>query len=372
VRTHGAGASAESGDPPPLLGRAVRWHAAGDLRLEKVEVPSPRNGEVLLAVAFCGVCGSDLHEISDGPHAIPVGAPHPLSGAVAPITLGHEFSGTVVASGTGVTALPPGTLVAVEPNYRCRACTACREGRYEVCAGFGFAGLMGDGGMADYALVPEYMVRPLPEGFDLAAAAVLEPAAVALHGIRRSTFAPGQAVLVVGLGPVGLLVCALLREKGAATMIGVDPTPSRRALAARLGADVVLSPREDVVDAVETVTGGDGVHVAFEVVGAQQTFDTALAGLRAGGELVLLGLVDEILIPAFRMVNAEQSLTTSVGYRDCHDELMDLCAAGRLDLAALVTDVVELDDGPDVLRRMATNPGDSIKTLVRCTGGNGS
>jgi (R,R)-butanediol dehydrogenase/meso-butanediol dehydrogenase/diacetyl reductase len=231
---------------------------------------------------------------------------------------------------------------------------------------------MGDGGMAEYALVPEYMVKPLPEGFDLAAAALLEPAAVALHGIRRSTFAPGQAVLVVGLGPVGLLVCALLREKGAALVIGVDPRPSRRALAARLGADIVLSPRDDAVGAVREVTGGDGVHVSFEVVGAQQTFEAALAGLRTGGELVLLGLVDELLIPAFGMVNAEQSLTTSVGYRDCHDELIALCAAGRLDLAALVTDVVELDDGPDALRRMGTNPGDSIKTLVRCSGGSGS
>jgi (R,R)-butanediol dehydrogenase / meso-butanediol dehydrogenase / diacetyl reductase len=363
------GAPARSGASGPLQASAVRWHAAGDLRLEKVEVPVPGPGHVLLAVAFCGVCGSDLHEIVDGPHAIPVDVPHPMSGAVAPITLGHEFSGTVVASGTGVTDLPPGTLVAVEPNYRCGACTACREGRYEVCAGFGFAGLMGDGGMAEYALVPEYMVKPLPEGFDLAAAAVLEPAAVALHGIRRSTFAPRQAVLVVGLGPVGLLVCALLREKGAAMVIGVDPRPARRALAARLGADVLLSPRDDVAGAVREATEGDGVHVAFEVVGAQQTFDAALAGLRTGGELVLLGLVDELMIPAFRMVNAEQTLTTSVGYRDCHDELIAMCQSGRMDLAALVTDVVELADGADALRRMATTAGDGIKTLIRCSGG---
>lgn len=367
-----AAAPSPPGAPPPLVGKAVRWHAAGDLRVEEVEVPTPGPGEVLLSVAFCGVCGSDLHEIADGPHAIPVGVPHPLSGAVAPITLGHEFSGTVVGTGADVSDLPAGTPVAVEPNYRCGTCTACCEGRYEVCAGFGFAGLMGDGGMAEYALVPRYMVKPLPRGFDLAAAAVLEPAAVALHGIRRSSFGRGQSVLVVGLGPVGLLVCALVREKGAAMVLGVDPRPSRRALATRLGADLALSPGDDIVGQVRDATGGDGVHVAFEAAGAQQAFDAALSGLRTGGELVLLGLVDELLVPAFRMVDAEQSLTTSVGYRDCHDELIAMCVAGRLDLSALVTDVVELADGPSALEWMAMNPGDGIKTLVRCTAGGGS
>jgi (R,R)-butanediol dehydrogenase/meso-butanediol dehydrogenase/diacetyl reductase len=345
----------------------VRWHGAGDLQVETVQLPPPGPGEVLVEVAYCGVCGSDLHEIADGPHAIPVTAPHPLSGAVAPLTLGHEFSGTVAATGPGVVGPTVGDRVAVEPNYRCGRCTACREGRYEVCAGFGFAGLMGNGGMAEAALVPAYMVRPLPDGFDLAAAAVLEPAAVALHGIRRSTFFTGATALVVGLGPVGLLVCALLREKGAGLVVGVDPVPARRDLAVRLGADVVLAPGEDVPAEVRRLTGDDGVHVAFEVVGAQATLDTGLAALRTGGELLLLGLADELRIPAFAMVNAEQRLTTSVGYRDCHDELVALAATGRLDLAALVSDVVALDDAPAALTRTARGGGSGVKILVRCS-----
>ncbi|MGY1604209.1 alcohol dehydrogenase catalytic domain-containing protein [Geodermatophilus sp. SYSU D00815] len=360
------GAGAPAGAPVPRRARAVRWHGPRDLRLEDVAVRAPGPGEVLVAVAYCGVCGSDLHEIADGPHAIPVGRPHPLSGAVAPLTLGHEFSGTVVAVGAGVTGLEPGRPVAVEPNYRCGACTACREGRYEVCAGFGFAGLMGDGGMAEHAVVPAYMVRPLPEGTDLAAAAVLEPAAVALHGIRRSTFAAGQTALVVGLGPVGLLVCALLREAGAAGVIGVDPVAARRELARASGVDRALSPDDDVRAAVDALTGGDGVHVAFEVVGAQTTADTALAALRTGGELLLLGLTDRLVLPAFDMVNRELRLTTSVGYRDCHDELVALLRAGRLDLAALVTDVVPLADAPAALLAMAAGRTDGVKTLIRC------
>ncbi|MGY1650057.1 alcohol dehydrogenase catalytic domain-containing protein [Geodermatophilus sp. SYSU D01119] len=356
-----------AGGTSPRVARAVRWHGPRDLRLESVAVPAPGPGEVLVAVAWCGVCGSDLHEVADGPHAVPVDRPHPLSGALAPVTLGHEFSGTVAALGEGVEGPPAGSAVAIEPNYRCGRCTACREGRYEVCAGFGFAGLMGDGGMAEYAVVPAYMVRPLPAGTDLAAAAVLEPAAVALHAVRRSSVAPGQSALVVGLGPVGLLVCALLREAGAGLIVGVDPVRARRAMGGRYGADATVAP-EDVAALVAARTGSDGVHVAFEVAGAQPAFDTALASLRTGGELVLLGLADRLVLPASVMVDRELTITASVGYRDCHDELIGLVAAGRLDLAGLVTDVVDLADAPAALLAMATGAGRGGKTLVRCGG----
>jgi (R,R)-butanediol dehydrogenase / meso-butanediol dehydrogenase / diacetyl reductase len=349
-----------------VSGRAVRWYGPKDLRLETVHLPAPGAGEVLVRVAYCGVCGSDLHEVADGPHAIPVDRPHPLSGAVAPLTLGHEFSGEVAATGQGVDGLPVGAPVAVEPNYRCGRCPACREGRTEVCAAFGFAGLMGDGGMAEYALVPEYMVHRMPDGFDLAVAAVLEPAAVALHGVRRSTFEAGQTAVVVGLGPVGLIVCALLREAGAAHVVGVDPVPARREMGRRFGVDAALAPDADVVDALEELTGGDRAHVAFEVVGSQPAVDLALSSLRNGGELLLLGLVDTLVLPAYDMVNAELRITTSVGYRDCHPELVRLVTAGRLDLAGLVTDVVALADAHAALLDMAAGAPTGIKLLVRC------
>lgn len=354
-----------------VRGPAVRWYGPKDLRLETVTLPAPGAGEVLVRVAYCGVCGSDLHEIADGPHAIPVDRPHPLSGAVAPLTLGHEFSGVVAASGAGVDGLPVGAPVAVEPNYRCWQCTSCREGRTEVCAGFGFAGLMGDGGMAEFALIPSYMVHRLPDGFDLAAAALLEPAAVALHGIRRSTFAAGHTAVVVGLGPVGLLVGALLRDAGAALVVGVDPAPARRELGRRFGLDMVIDPDADVAAAVRQRTGGDGAHVAFEVVGSQPAVDTALSCLRTGGELLLLGLVEAVTLPAFDMVNAELRLTTSVGYRDCHPELIGLVTAGRLDLAALVSDVIPLSDAPAALLDMTAGAPTGIKTLIRCGGVDG-
>jgi len=350
----------------PSRTRAVRWHGRHDVRLETVPVPEPGPSDVVLRVAFCGICGSDLHEVASGPHAVPVREAHPLSGARAPIVLGHEFSGTVVGTGPLVGSVRPGDRVAVEPNYRCGRCTACRDGDYHVCAGFGFAGLMGDGGMAEYAVVPEYMVHRLPAGFDLAAAAVLEPAAVALHGVRRSGFEPGADAVVVGLGPVGLLVCALLRLLGAGRVIGFDPVPARRELAVRTGADAAWPPGPAGAGAVRETTGGDGAHIAFEVVGSQPAADLALACLRTRGELLLLGLVPELRLPAFEMVNAEQRMTTSVGYRDCHPELVALVGSGRLDLTAVVSEVVDLADAPKVLDEQARHGAHGVKTLVRC------
>lgn len=347
----------------PITGRAVRWHGPGDLRLEEVQIPAPGPDEVVVAVAFCGVCGSDVHEVADGPHAIPVGTPHTMSRAQAPITLGHEFSGVVVATGTGVTGVHRGSRVAVEPNYRCGECTACVEGRYEVCAHFGFAGLMGDGGMADYAVLPSYMIHPLPEAFDLAAAAVLEPAAVALHSIRQSSFRQGDSVLVVGLGPVGLLVCALLTEAG--VVIGVDPRAERRHRANALGV-IAVDSADDVAERCRLETGGAGVHVAFEAVGTQQTINTALQSLRSGGEAMLLGLTDHVTIPVFDMINSELRITTSVGYRDCHAELVERVVASQLDLAALVTDIVNLEEAPQTLAAMVGGATRGMKTLIRC------
>ncbi|WP_042165195.1 alcohol dehydrogenase catalytic domain-containing protein, partial [Pseudomonas aeruginosa] len=163
--------------------KALRWHAARDLRLSELERQAPRPGEVELEVAYCGICGSDLHEYQSGPHSIPQAEAHPLSGCRAPLTLGHEFCGVVAVLGPGVEGLRIGDRVAVEPEYRCGECRYCREGRYNLCESMGFIGLMGDGGFAERARVPAYMLHRLPDAVGFRQAAVLEPAAVALHAL---------------------------------------------------------------------------------------------------------------------------------------------------------------------------------------------
>ncbi|RFS84488.1 2,3-butanediol dehydrogenase [Actinomadura spongiicola] len=336
--------------------RAAVWHGARDVRVEDVPSRDPGPGEVTITVAYCGICGSDLHEYADGPHAIPVGTPHPESGRAAPLTLGHEFSGTVTAVGPDVTGFAPGDRVAVEPHYRCGHCARCLAGEYNLCDHFGFAGLMGDGGLAERAVVPAYMLHKLPDGVSLKQAAVFEPAAVALHGVRRSGLRDGETVAVVGLGPIGLLVVQLAVRYGAGRVIACDPSPSRRDLAERLGAT-------ETVDAGELPVGV--ADLTFEAVGTERTLNDCLAATRRGGRVVLLGLGGTFSVDAFALVNNEQSIIASVGYRDCHPELIRLVAEEGMDFTPIVTSVVAL---PDVVRdgfETLMNTMEEIKVLVR-------
>jgi (R,R)-butanediol dehydrogenase/meso-butanediol dehydrogenase/diacetyl reductase len=215
---------------------------------------------------------------------------------------------------------------------------------------------MGDGGLAERAVLPAYMLHRLPDGVTLKQAAVFEPAAVALHGVRRSGLADGETVAVVGLGPIGLLVVQLAVRYGAGRVIACDPSPSRRALAERLGAD-------ETVDAGELPEGA--ADVAFEAVGTERTLRDCLAATRRGGRVVLLGLGGTFAIDAFALVNDEQTIIGSVGYRDCHPELIRLVAEEGMDFSAIVTSVVPLEDVVRDGFETLMNTMEEIKVLVR-------
>ncbi|WP_251829059.1 2,3-butanediol dehydrogenase [Streptomyces sp. ATCC 21386] len=350
----------------PRRMRAAVWYGARDVRIAEVDVPAPGHGEVLIKVSYCGICGSDLHEYVDGPHAIPVAEPHPASGATAPLVLGHEFCGTVEALGPSVTGLTIGDRVAVEPNYRCGTCPRCRAGEYNICRHFGFAGLMGNGGMAEYAAVPAYMAHRLPETVSLEQAALFEPASVALHALRRAGALP-ETVAVVGLGPVGLLTVRLAAERNVRRIVAVDVSPTRLHRAAGLGATDLVDARveEGAGEHIRELTGGEGVDVAFEVVGSESALRTCLAATRRGGRVVLVGLAREVSLDTFALVNNEQSIVGSVGYRDTYPELIRLVAERGLDLTPVVTSTIALDAlVPHGFEALSDGPGDQVKILV--------
>ncbi|MFD7666642.1 2,3-butanediol dehydrogenase [Streptomyces sp. NPDC059788] len=374
--------------------KAVVWYGPRDVRVTERAVPVPGPGELLLQVAYCGICGSDLHEYADGPHAVPTGAPHPASGARAPLVLGHEFCGTVAAVGTGGAedvAGPAGEAsaaggpavgdrVAVEPHYRCGTCPRCRAGEYNICRHFGFAGLMGDGGLAEYAVVPSYMAHRLPPDVSLEQAALFEPASVALHALRRA--GDIRSAAVVGLGPVGLLTVLLAARRGVRRIIAADVRPARLALAARLGATDLVDARGDArhgtpADAhrdrpgartgahLRRLAGTEGVDAAFEAVGSQTALDTCLAATRRGGRTVLIGLTGQLAFDALALVNNEQSIVASVGYRDTYPELIRLVREDGLDLTPVVTSVIPLEAVVDQgFAALLEGTGEDIKILA--------
>jgi len=331
------------------------------------DIPTPGAEEVVIEVAYCGICGSDVHEYLDGPHAIPVDAPHPESGCVAPIILGHEFCGTVTAIGANATRVRPGDRVAVEPHYRCGRCRRCRAGEYNICDHFGFAGLMGDGGASEYAAIPEYMVHKLPDSVSLEQAAVFEPAAVALHSLRRGGVTPADNIVVVGLGPIGLLIVMLAARLGVQKVVAVDIAVPKLKMARELGATeaVEAGPGVDVGEQVHDLCGGEGADVAFEAVGTERTLRTSLESTRKGGRVVLVGLAGTVSIDAFALVNKEQSIIASVGYRDVYAELIRLTGEGSLDLTRIVTSVIDLDDLVDKGFDNLLHDAEQVKVLVR-------
>src|SRR5437773_9286034 len=223
--------------------RALRFHSARDLRIDDVpEPPAAAAGEVVVRVATCGICGTDLHEYMAGPIVTPV-EPHPLTGAQNPQILGHEFAGDVVATGPGVTSVVEGDRVAIMPLAYCGRCAYCRRGLQHPCATMACVGLSHAwGGMAELATVAEYQVVRLPDGVTYQQGALIEPTAVAAYGVERGGVTAGDRVLVTGAGPIGALAALCARAAGASTVYVSEPNPARRARADALGVAVVLDP----------------------------------------------------------------------------------------------------------------------------------
>jgi (R,R)-butanediol dehydrogenase/meso-butanediol dehydrogenase/diacetyl reductase len=209
----------------------------GNHELEIVDVPEPVvvDGHVKIKVTRNGICGTDFHEYYDGPIFIPAAEPHPLTGKKLPLVIGHEFSGLVVDVGTGVTGIRGGEKVAVEPIYRCGACRPCKSGYYNVCRCVGFHGLIADGGMAEYTVVPANMVHKLPDNVPVEMGALVEPMSVAYHAAKLGNVNEDSRALIFGAGPIGIGLWFALRGLGLSE-IEVEPSAARRRANEALGA----------------------------------------------------------------------------------------------------------------------------------------
>lgn len=267
--------------PAPRM-RAAVYRGPGELRLEELPVPDVGPGELRVRVEVCGVCGTDIKKIQKG-----LVAP--------PRVFGHEIAGRVDRVGPGVTRFREGDRVALHHHIPCRACYYCSHGAYAQCgtykrngttAGFEAAG----GGFAEYVKAMDWIVAggtiPVPEGVRPEEAAFVEPVNTCLKAVRKAGISPGQSVLVVGQGPIGLLLLQLARWAGA-EVLASDTLPDRLELARRLGAQAVLdSTRSDVVAEVRGMTGGRGADVTLLAALGGAAFRQALDATRPGGRMV--------------------------------------------------------------------------------------
>lgn len=319
------------------------------LALADLPDPEPGEGEVVLRVARCGICGSDLHMTEDA-----------AFGACAGDVLGHEFAGEVVALGRGVRGLKTGDRVSAIPIASCGHCASCRAGEPAWCAEMRLQG----GGYAEYAAVHARQCIALPESASLADGAIVEPLAVALHGVQLSGLAAGDRVLVLGAGPIGLATAFWARRMGAARVVVQDIARHQEARAAEMGATGFVVDPDAPVEAAERALGGKA-DIVFECVGLPGLIAQAVEQVRVKGAVVILGLCTrpDSFVP-FRAISKEVRLLTSAFFkRQEYEAALDMLNAGQAAPRALVTDTVPLDRVPETFEALRRR-GPQCKVLI--------
>lgn len=348
--------------------KAARFYARNDLRIDDVPEPEVRARTVKIQVAWCGICGTDLHEFLEGPIFVPSpGHPHPLSGEEAPVTLGHEFSGTIVEVGEGVDELAVGDNVVVEPYFVCDECAPCKAGNYHLCTKMGFIGLSGGGGgLGEKIVVDTRWVHKIGD-IPLDEAALIEPLSVAHHAVARSGAKTGDVALIGGSGPIGLLTAAVLKSMGVTTIIS-ELSAARKEKARSSGvADYVIDPsQEDVQTRVQEITDSVGADVAFECAGVNAVLDTLLSAVKPAGVVVNVSIWGHpATVDMQKIVLKEIDLRGTIAYVRDHAEAIRLVQDGKVDLKPFITGRIALEDLVDKGFDTLINHNDTaVKILV--------
>lgn len=333
-----------------LTTRAAVWHGDGRLRVESWDLPALGPDDVLVEVAGCGVCGSDLHVVDGG-----------FPGLEPPVVLGHEPVGTIAAVGAGVGWLSVGDKVTWEPNVPCGHCFFCRDGRdVNLCENR----VRVSGSFAERTVVPARAVHRLAEDCPPEVAIMAEPLSCALYAFERAGVTLDETVAIVGAGTIGLLLLMLARRAGAKRVLVADPNPGKRAVAQRLGADAAVDPlADDLAHAAGSLTEGRGFDVAFEAVGKPVAVESALSLPRAGGRAVMVGASRPGEQASLDLVSIQRrDLTISACWVREHTFQRAVSLLASLPVAELVTHEVKLDnvaEALDLLRR-----GEAVKVAV--------
>ena len=333
----------------------------GKHRAEMVEFPEPEPAAdgVVVEIAYCGICGTDIHAFQSG-------------NDYNPAVCGHEWSGTLSAVGGEVSALAEGDRVVVGVPPACGSCEACLAGHSAVCTavfrtatGRGL-GAADHGGFAPRLAVNEQRVILADPGLSDEEAAQIEPTAVAFHAVRRSGMRLGDCVVVQGAGPIGLTTLQLTHAAGAGETIVIEPSDVRRRLALELGASAAVPPGEEAAELVGERTSGRGADLVFECVGRPETVQSAVELARRGGMMSLIGLANDLVpIDPRVWLNKEIQVSASLAY--VHEEFemaMGMVVDGRVRLAELHSSTVRLAELPATLAALAGHELDETKVLV--------
>jgi L-iditol 2-dehydrogenase len=330
------------------------------LEIADLPLPNVSYREVLVRVEACGICGSDVHGF-DG-----------SSGRrIPPIVMGHEAAGTVEAIGEGVTKYKKGDRVTFDSTVYCGECDYCRRGQINLCDNRQVIGVScGDyrrhGAFAEFVVVPERIMYPLPANISFDQAAMLEAVSVALHGVKVSMVMGGETALVVGAGMIGLLTLQAARAAGCSRVFISDVDETRLNLARQVGADEALhASGAELVKEVMRLTSGRGVDLALEAVGRNETVAGAIDCTRKGGTVTLIGnIAPEVTLPLQKVVTRQLRLQGSCASSGEYPEAIELIANGSIQVKPLITAVASLEEGPRWFERLHSREPNLMKVIL--------
>ncbi len=330
------------------------------LEIANLPVPVPEPVDVLVQVAACGICGSDVHGY-DG-----------TSGRrIPPLVMGHEAAGIVAAIGSEVSGFAVGDRVTFDSTVYCGVCTFCRKGEVNLCDDRQVVGVScGDysraGAFAEYVAVPARIVYKLPESLAFAEAAMLEAVSVALHAVAVSKLEGKETALIIGAGMIGLLTLQAAHAAGCSRVFVADIDTTRLKSASELGADkTLLASGEALTQEILQLTAGRGVDVVFEAVGRNETVTTAIDCVRKGGTVTLIGNISaQVDLPLQKVVSRQIRLQGSCASCGEYPEAMKLMSAGRIRVGPLITAVAPLSDGPAWFDRLHSGEPNLMKVVL--------
>ncbi len=340
--------------------KALRWHAAKDLRYEDVPEPSPGPGMLKIKVSLAGICGTDLKEYTNGPIMIP----HDK----VPLTIGHEFMGNVAEVGKGVKGFKVGDRVSGVGYYYCGECYVCKKGLYNLCINQGFTGLSTDGCMAEYFLIPDYACYKLPDNVSDEQGALVEPLAVALHAVGQARLKQGDTVAIVGDGTIGLCSVLAAKAAGASGVFLVAKHSGRAELGERLGATAVINVMEgDPVRQLHELTGFTDADAAIECAGRPDTPQLAIILIQRGGTAVIVGVFEKPSLIDFSTITfTEKRVVGSSIYIHEGKAAIEMMAKKKIDPSPLISSIVPLEDAVEKGFEALINDKDTnIKVLLR-------
>ncbi|AJA47963.1 putative L-threonine 3-dehydrogenase [Clostridium pasteurianum DSM 525 = ATCC 6013] len=335
--------------------KAAVFYGKNNIKVEDRECRKMTENEILVKVKACGVCGTDIHIFNGEEGSAPV---------TPPIILGHEYSGEVVKVGNKVEDIKIGDKVVIDPNIYCGECDNCRNGKKQLCENLTALGVNIDGGFSEYCVVPKEQAYTF-NNISFEEAAMVEPTACCLHGINNIEIKPGDKVLVLGAGAIGLIMLQLAKISGA-SIVGVsEPIEKRRNTALELGADYVLNPMEESFKNNLNRYLGKGPDVIIECTGNKYVIESAFDIAKRGTRILLFGVSSpdvKVEISPFEIFKKELIIKGSLINPDTHLSALNLITSGKINVKPLITNKFELDKVEEALEMQKSV--ESVKVLV--------